>query len=359
MKSKPRVIVAMSGGVDSSVAAALLLEQGYEVIGITLRLWAPEDPEAPRYKRHCCPLEDAEDARAVADLLGIPHYLLNMEREFERTVIDYFVREYGRGRTPNPCIVCNEQIRFKGLLARALAFGADYLATGHYARIRHEDGRFRLLKGADPNKDQSYVLYTLGQTELSHVLFPVGEYSKPEVRALAARYGLPVAEKPDSADICFIPENDYRTFLAQRLPQRPGPILDEQGHVVGQHNGFAGYTIGQRKGLGVALGVPRFVTRIDPEHNVITVGPEEDLLHRTLTAEHVVFTAGAPPAPEFVADVKVRYRSPAARATVTIQGAQATVNFENPQRAITPGQAVVFYHGEEVLGGGTIASVGP
>jgi tRNA-uridine 2-sulfurtransferase len=347
----------MSGGVDSSVAAAMLLEQGYDVIGITLRLWAVEDMDAPRFKRHCCPTEDADDARAVANVLGIPHYLLNMEQEFEDRVIKHFVDEYGRGRTPNPCIACNEHVKFGSLLARAMAFDADYLATGHYARIQQDGDLFRLLTGEDPNKDQSYVLYTLGQSELARLKFPIGEYTKPEIRAMAVRFGLPVADKPDSADICFIPENDNRGFLADHLSVQPGNIVDEMGRVVGQHKGFAGYTIGQRKGLGVALGAPRFITNIDPELNVITVGPEDALLHRTLIAEDVAFTDGHTPHSRFSADVKIRYRTQAAPATVHVDGKQTTVRFDEPQRAITPGQAVVFYDGDEMLGGGTIVTV--
>jgi tRNA-specific 2-thiouridylase len=316
-----------------------------------------DDTDAPRFKRHCCPIEDADDARAVADVLGIPHYLLNMEQEFEDRVIKHFVDEYGRGRTPNPCIACNEHVKFGSLLARAVAFDADYLATGHYARIRQDGGCYRLWKGVDPNKDQSYVLYTLGQRELARLQFPIGEYTKSQIRDLAARFGLPVAGKPDSADICFIPENDNRRFLADYLPLQPGDIVDETGRVVGQHGGYAGYTIGQRKGLGVALGAPRFITSIDPDLNVITVGPEEALLRKTLTADNVTFVAGSPPDTTFDAGVKVRYRTEAVPATVAIDGPRATVTFAEPQRAITPGQAVVFYDGNELLGGGTIATV--
>ena len=277
----PRVIVAMSGGVDSAVAAGLLVRQGYDVIGITMRLWAQDDPRAPRLHRRCCPAEDTDDARTAADALGIPHYLLNMEKEFSANVVDYFVREYARGRTPNPCLPCNEHVKFRALLAHAAALEADYLATGHYARIARRDSAasvYRLLSACDAEKDQSYVLYMLGQQELGRVLFPLGGYRKSEVRGLAEEMGLLLAEKPDSADICFLPTEDYREFIAERIPQSEGDVVDSAGAVVGRHRGVAGFTIGQRRGLGVAVGEKRFVTSIDPQLNVITIGREEDLL---------------------------------------------------------------------------------
>ena len=251
MTKKKRVVVAMSGGVDSSVAAALLLREGYDVAGVTMRLWTDEEAALPH--RGCCVL-GADDARAVCRVLGIPHHVVNLEAEFAGEVVEYFCREYGRGRTPNPCLACNERVKFKHLLARALAMGADYLATGHYARIRRAGGECELLRGVDEDKDQSYVLYTVGQEELSRLLFPVGEYRKAEVRRLAAESGLPVADKPDSVEVCFIPNDDYRSFLAGRIGQEPGDILDRAGRVVGRHQGVAAYTIGQRHGLGVALG---------------------------------------------------------------------------------------------------------
>jgi tRNA-specific 2-thiouridylase len=346
----------MSGGVDSAVAAGLLLRQGYEVVGITMRLWTQDDPLAPRYQRRCCPLEDIDDARAAADALGIPHYLLNMETEFSARVVDYFVDEYRRGRTPNPCLPCNEHVKFRSLLARAEALDADVLATGHYARIVGDgDGR-RLLRAADPEKDQSYVLYMLGQRELGRVLFPIGAHTKAEVRALARDFGLAQASKPDSADICFLPTEDYRDFIAQRVPQREGDVVDGEGNVVGRHRGVASFTVGQRRGLGLAMGERRYVTAIDPELNVITIGPEDELLSATLTAEAVRWVAGAPPAGEFEAEVKIRYRSPAQPALVRAAGDGAEVIFREPQRAVTPGQAAVFYRSDELLGGGIIAA---
>ncbi len=355
--SPQRVVVAMSGGVDSAVAAGLLLRQGYEVVGITLRLWAQENPLAPRYHRRCCAVEDIDDARSAADVLGIPHYVLNMEAEFGARVVDYFVEEYGRGRTPNPCLPCNEHVKFGALLERAVALEADYLATGHYARIDRNGSCHRLLQARDPEKDQSYVLYMLGQAELARLLFPIGDYPKEEVRRLGREMGLPVAEKPDSADICFLPTEDYRDFIAQRVPQAEGEIMDGDGRAVGRHQGVAGFTIGQRRGLGVALGERRFVTGIDPRRNVITIGTEEELLSRALTAESVRWVAGRPPGGEFEAEAKIRYRTPARRALVRTTAGGAEVRFQLPQRAVAPGQAVVFYRSGEVLGGGIIAAV--
>jgi tRNA-specific 2-thiouridylase len=344
----------MSGGVDSAVAAGLLARDGYDVIGITMRLWSLEDPDAPRNARRCCSVEDTDDARAAADVIGIPHYVLNLEREFQERVVDAFVGEYARGRTPNPCLACNEHLKFRALLDRAVAFGADFLATGHYARIDEHEGRHRLLRAVDPAKDQSYVLYPLGQAELSRTLFPVGGYAKPQIRGLAAEMRLPLAEKPDSADICFVPSGDYRAFVRERLPAHAGAILDETGATVGAHDGVAGFTIGQRRGIGVATGEKRFVTGIDPDLNVITIGPEDALMRRRMTVERVHWTSGLMP-DALRAQVKIRYRTAAAPATVTPQGDGASVEFDEPQRAITPGQAAVFYDGDEVLGGGIIA----
>ena len=355
---KQRAVVAMSGGVDSAVAAAILARDGYDVIGITMRLWTLDDPDAPRHKKRCCSVEDTDDARAAADAIGIPHYVLNMEREFHERVIDYFVAEYGRGRTPNPCLACNEHVKFRALLDRAMAFDADFLATGHYARIdRGPSGRYRLRRAVDPEKDQSYVLYTLRQADLARTLFPVGAYAKPEIRAIARDVRLGLADKPDSADICFVPDGDYRSFVRARLPAAPGVIRDEDGVQLGRHDGIAGFTVGQRRGVGVATGERRFVTGIDPDLNVITVGSEERLYARALIATDASWT-GDMPASAFRADVKVRYRTPAAPAVVTPLADRAVrIEFDEPQRALTPGQAAVFYAGDEVLGGATIDRV--
>jgi tRNA-specific 2-thiouridylase len=350
---RERVVVAMSGGVDSAVAAGLLAREGYDVVGITMRLWTVEDPDAPAAHRRCCSVEDTDDARRAADAIGIPHYVLNMEREFQDRVVDYFVAEYGRGRTPNPCLACNEHVKFRALLDRAMTFDAAYLATGHYAQIEREDGRNRLLRGVDETKDQSYFLYPLGQAELARTLFPIGAYPKASVRELAREMRLGLAEKPDSADICFVPDGDYKSFIQRRLPQRPGVIRDGSGVAVGEHDGVAGFTIGQRRGLG-AFGERRFVTGIDAASDAVTIGAETDLMSSSLVAENVRWVM-RPPDGSLRAGVKVRYRAPAAPATLTPLGAGARIEFDVAQRAITPGQAAVFYEGDEVLGGGIIA----
>ena len=346
------VVVAMSGGVDSSVAAALLLDAGYRVIGVTMRLWDGED--GPAISRTCCSLDSIEDARRVCQALDIPFYPLNMTMEFRRHVIDYFCQEYQVGRTPNPCLACNRFVKFSILLGRARALGADYLATGHYARIQLSDGRHQLLRALDPAKDQSYVLYTLGQEELAHLLFPIGVYRKDEVRSLARKWGLAVAQKPDSQDVCFITQGDYQCFLESRVRFAPGPLLDEEGHRIGSHRGLPFYTVGQRRGLGLALGRPYYVIGLDQPRNAVVVGPQEALESSALLATDVTFVSGQAPAGATQVEAQVRYRSPAMPATLFPRKDGFRVDFVQPQRAITPGQAVVFYRGDEVLGGGTI-----
>jgi len=353
---KHRVLVAMSGGVDSSLAAALLLERGYAVAGVTMRLWEAEEGGPAESGGS---MEAVAGARRVCHALGIPHDVFDLRREFAAGVVGEFVREYARGRTPNPCLACNREVKFGALLKRAAEWGFHYLATGHYARIAAGPaGRLRLLRGCDRQKDQSYVLHMLGPAELGRVLFPLGELTKAQVRAEAARRGLPAAGRPESQEICFIPDDDYRRFLARRLPEsmRPGPICDQGGNVLGTHRGLAWYTVGQRKGLGLGgQAKPLFVVELDAAANALVVGPEEALLRAELEAERVSFVSGEWPAGPLRVEAQVRYRAAAASAALEPRaGGRVRLEFDAPQRAITPGQAVVFYRGEEVLGGGTI-----
>ena len=353
------VVVAMSGGVDSSVAAALLVERGYNCIGVMMRLWA-EVGVGEGSTNKCCSLESVHDARRVADKLGIPFYLINVERPFKEKVVDFFIDGYSRGVTPNPCVECNRHIRFDYLLNYARRLGADYLATGHYARLRYtEDGKVHLLKGVDEAKDQSYVLSVLGQDELHDVLFPVGEYPKSEVRRMAAERGLPTASKHDSMDLCFIFDDDYRRFLRTWAAEamRPGPIVDRRGRVYGQHNGLPGYTIGQRKGLGIAgAAEPLFVLELDYRNNALVVGTAAELGRDRLIAERVNWTLDeAPPAGARV-QCKIRYKAKAVECTLFPIGVdRVEVRFDAPLRDITPGQGAVFYDGDLCLGGGVIA----
>ncbi|MSQ22687.1 MAG: tRNA 2-thiouridine(34) synthase MnmA [Dehalococcoidia bacterium] len=352
--SKGRVVVAMSGGVDSSVAAVLLKEQGYDVVGVTMRLFAYDQADSlTSYNKGCCTPEDVDDARRVCQIIGVPHYLMNFEREFQAHVIDYFCQEYARGRTPHPCLACNDKIKFNFLLQRALAMDADYVATGHYARVGYESGQWHLLKGIDPAKDQSYVLFTLRQQELEHTLLPVGVYPKSEIRAIALRAGLPVANKPDSQEICFIQQGDYRSFLAERLKPQPGEIVDSHGNVLGHHQGIEQFTVGQRRGLGLASSKPIYVLGVNAETRRVIVGTAEELLQGTLWASQVNYPAGAPEGPVEVR-AKIRYKASEVPATLYPRGSEAVIRFQEPQRAVTPGQAVAFYVGEELLGGGII-----
>ena len=358
---KERIIVAMSGGVDSSVAALLLHNSGYEVIGVTMRLWSDNSDDPGVKSKRCCSVSDVQDAKRVCNTIGIPHYVMNFEKEFKNHVIDYFCQEYDRGRTPHPCLACNDKIKFDFLLKKALALDAKYIATGHYARISESDGIFKLLKGKDDNKDQSYVLFTLTQKELSHLKFPVGEFNKNEIRELAKEAGLSIANKLDSMEICFIPDGDYRKFVGERAEPKPGEMINASGEILGQHPGIQFFTIGQRRGLGLKgnSGEPMFVTQINADNNQITLGKQEDLFQSDFWASKVNFTGTDLPQGPLNVTAKIRYKATEAPATLEYGNGVAQIHFEEPQRAITPGQAVVFYQGEEVLGGGIIELKNP
>lgn len=345
----------MSGGVDSSVAAALLVEQGYDVVGLMLRLWAEPGGGANR----CCTPDAVVDARRVADQLGIPFYVRDYKNIFKQTVVDFFIDGYSRGVTPNPCIVCNRDIRFDRLLKEALSLGGDFLATGHYARIeRGDDGQYRLLKGLDPTKDQSYVLYTMTQERLARVLLPLGRYQKEEIRQIAEEKQLPVFNRPDSQDLCFLGAGDYRSFLQRHAPAviEPGPIVNSAGEVIGEHQGLPFYTIGQRKGLGISAPQAMYVLRLEPASNRLVVGPAEELGQRELRARQVNYVSGHPPAAETKVTAKIRYKAKEVEAHLRpLPNREAHLSLSTPLRDITPGQAVVFFDGERLLGGGLIA----
>ncbi len=337
----------MSGGVDSLVAAALLKNAGHQISGIYLKLWA-----GPRQEENIAALGD------ICQRLETPLQILSLEEEFQSLVIDYFCREYSQGRTPNPCSTCNQRIKFGLLLDRALGMGADYLATGHYARIESSGEGYHLLKGTDPAKDQSYFLYRLGQRELKHLLFPLGSLHKSEVRKMAARRGLATDSPRESQDICFVPGNDYRAFLAKHIPAKPGDITDTEGIILGRHSGLALYTIGQRQGLGLSSKERLHVLRLDATANRVIVGTKDQLLSSRLTANRLSWIKGAPPQETDNMTVKIRYGSAGAAAKLYFKGDTAEVNFDKPQSAITPGQDIVFYRGSEVLGGGIIGGEG-
>lgn len=358
---KPRVVVAMSGGVDSSVAAALLVQQGYEVVGLMMRLWGEPEAGGGVHNR-CCSPDSMAQARRVAAMFDIPFYVLDTQATFKARIVDFFIEGYASGVTPNPCIECNRHIRWEFLLKQALAMDAQYLATGHYARVGttiiNEITNYQLLKGVDDKKDQSYVLSVMGQEQLKHAMFPVGGFTKPQIRELAREFNLPVAERPESQDLCFLADNDYRRFLTEYTASgviRPGPIARTDGTVIGEHTGLPFYTIGQRKGIGVASPEPLYVIGTRPETNTLIVGRAEELGNDRLTAARVNWVSGQPPTAPIRALVKIRYKAAPAWATLTpLPEARVEVVFEQRLRDITPGQAAVFYDGEVCLGGGII-----
>jgi tRNA-specific 2-thiouridylase len=351
-----KVMIAMSGGVDSSVAAAILKEQGYEVIGGTMHIF-PDYEEATDREDHCCSYSAVRDAKRVANKLGIPHFVFNLQKEFQEEVIDYFVDEYSFGRTPNPCVMCNKKIKFAALLKKAKELGCDYIASGHYAKIEKVGERYLLKKGIDENKDQTYMLYVLNQEQLSRTIFPLSEFTKTEIRNKAKDLGFSIHNKAESQEICFVPDDDYVRFLDKNYPEisKEGPILDDEGNEVGRHNGISNYTIGQRRGLGIALGYPIYVTEIDADRNAVIVGRNDEVFSEGLIAEDINIIPFDNIDGRIEVSAQIRYNSEPVKVFIEkINENTIKVEFENAQRAVTPGQSVVFYLDDIVLGGGII-----
>lgn len=355
---KKKVVVGMSGGVDSSVAAHLLKEQGYEVIGVTMQIWQDEDRAVQEENGGCCGLSAVDDARRVSQDLDIPYYVMNFKKEFKENVMDYFVKEYLQGKTPNPCIACNRYVKWESLLKRSLDIGADYIATGHYARIEQlANGRYALKKSATAAKDQTYALYNLTQYQLSHTLMPVGEYTKDEIRAIADKINLRVAHKPDSQEICFVPDKDYAGFIEAYSGQKDieGSFINTAGEIIGRHKGITHYTIGQRKGLNLAMGHPVFVVEIRPETNEVVIGEGDEIFGLVVMANNLNFMSVEDIEGEIEVTAKIRYNHKGSPCTIQkTDDDLIKCTFPEAQRAITPGQAIVFYDGDYVLGGGTI-----
>lgn len=355
--SKGCVVVGMSGGVDSSVAAFLLKKEGYDVIGVTMQIWQDEDPSRQSDNGGCCGITAVDDARRVAEVIGIPHYVMNFREEFRKSVIDYFVREYMAGRTPNPCIACNRFVKWESLLEKSLSLGADYIATGHYAACVDLPSGRRTLKMAPSPKDQTYALYNLTQEQLKHTLMPLGFYDKSEIRKIAEEEQLPVAHKPDSQEICFIPDHDYASFIADYsgIEDKPGNFVSSKGEILGRHRGITHYTIGQRKHLGLSFGYPVFVSEIRPKTNEVVLSGNEELYKKELIAGNLNFMAVEDISEKIPVTAKIRYSHKGAAAVIEKTGEDRILcRFEEAQRAPTPGQAVVFYRDEMILGGGVI-----
>ncbi|NLW26043.1 tRNA 2-thiouridine(34) synthase MnmA [Acetivibrio saccincola] len=356
---KKKVMIGMSGGVDSSVAAAVLLEKGYEVIGVTMKIWPEAGEETRVVEGGCCSLSAVDDARSVAYKLGIPYYVMNFQDVFNDRVIDYFKNEYLNGRTPNPCIACNRYVKFEAMLNKAVSMGIDYVATGHYAIIEYDENlkRYLLKKSATEKKDQTYVLYNLTQEQLSKILMPIGSYTKDEVREIAKKIDLNVASKPDSQEICFVQDNDYAKFIRENTNEeiKPGYFVDTKGNILGKHKGIIHYTVGQRKGLGIALGKPMYVVGIDTENNNVILGKSYETLSKSLIADDINYIMIDKLEKPMDVKAKIRYSAKEADATIyPLEDGKVEVVFKEPQRAVTPGQSVVFYSGDIVVGGGTI-----